>query len=545
MATPLRALVGLVAALWLVTAGTAAAQPAPAEVRAVWIDTFNTRLASPEDVTTAVARAAAMHANVLFVQVRRRGDAWYLDSGEPLGDGIAAGFDPLAEVLNQARLRDMAVHAFLTLGPVWNQATAPGSAVHVFNTHGLGSGRAPDGRVNWLTRTLVPSASGVSFDGYRFGNDFWLDPAHPDVAAYLTTVVTRLATRYPIDGIHLDRLQYPEVPGATGAQSLSVGYNPTAIDRYNRRYDLTGTPAPDDGRFSAWRREQVTNLMQRLYVSLLAVRPSLVVSVGVSAQGPAPGDFTTTEPYARTFQDWRGWLATGAADLVVPHVFRTEHTSAGAEEFAGWATWSRASQARRAVVLGLGGYLNAVEGTLRQVRQAMTEGDTRLAGTALFSLAANNAPVVSNPLSVPAGRDTPLRAVEDVAAALRTGRTTTGQVVDASQTGPFADIVPVPEWRWKGEDGHVLGAIVDARGEPVDGIPLRAVRADGQGAASAVSDGLGVFALPALAPGDYRVVASVGASTYTSACEVTTTAATVTRLTVMFDANRPGVLACP
>lgn len=558
MATPWR-LGPLVLFLSLAVLSPAAGQPPPTEHRAVWIDTFNTRLDSPEDVRLAISRAAATHANVLLVQVRRRGDAWYLDSEEPPADGLLPGFDPLAEVLAQARPLGLQVHAFLTLGAVWNQTRAPAAATHVFNRHGLGSGRAPEGRDNWLTRTRAPDGAGTSYDGYRFGNDFWLDPAHPDVAAYLTDLVVRLAQRYPVDGVHLDGVQYPEVPGAAGALALSVGYNPTAIARYNARHGTSGDPAPEDGRFGDWRREQVTNLLQRLYVSLLAVRPSLVVSVSTSAAGAAPaavaGSFRGSQPHMRTFQDWETWLGSGAIDLVYAEVFRGAHTSA-AGEFVGWTRWAQAAQQRRRVVMGIGAYLNAVEGTIQQVRTVQAAGAdvsgadraqaaAPLAGVALYSLAANNAPVVSNPLSVPPGRDTPLRAVEDVASGLRTGRTTSGQVVDPAGSGAFAAPVAAPAWAWKTQEGHVLGALVDGRGAPVDGAMLHLTNG-GETIAdvAAVSDGTGVFALPALAPGAYRVTAIWRGALYTSSCEVDVTAAAVARVTLSLDPARPAILDC-
>lgn len=556
--TTARRLCAPILLLCLTAATSAWAQPAPTEYRAVWIDTFNTRLASSDDVRVAVSRAAALHANVLLVQVRRRGDAWYLDSDVPTAEGVPAGFDPLAEVLAQARPLGLQVHVVLTLGAIWNQTDAPLAPQHVFNRHGLGSGRAPEGSANWLTRTLAPDGSGTSFDGYRFGNDFWLDPGHPGVADYLTGLLVRLVQRYPVDGVHLDRLQYPEVAGTSGALSMSVGYNPTAVARYNARYGTSGLPAADDGRFAAWRREQVTNLVERMTVSLLAVRPSLVVSAAATAAGAPPGQFQATEPYQRAFQDWQAWLERGSVDLVVPQVFRAAHLPAAADEFGGWTRWAQASQARRAVVVGLGAYLNAVEGTVHQVRvvraAANRPGDeggdatpltgTPLAGVALFSLAANNAPVVSNPLSVPAGRDTPLRAIEDLAAGLRFGRTTTGQAVDTATSGPFADTVDVPTLPWKRRDGHLLGTLIDAAGQPVDGVALRAVTADGHTALDTTSDGSGVFALPALAPGTYRLAATSGEGTFTSDCSVEVEAAVVARVTLTLDATRPAVLAC-
>jgi uncharacterized lipoprotein YddW (UPF0748 family) len=50
------------------------------EYRAFWVDTFNTNLNNHTDVVNMVNNAKAAKANALFVQVRRRGDSWYLNS---------------------------------------------------------------------------------------------------------------------------------------------------------------------------------------------------------------------------------------------------------------------------------------------------------------------------------------------------------------------------------------------------------------------------------------------------------------------------------
>jgi uncharacterized lipoprotein YddW (UPF0748 family) len=69
------ALAALAAAAPLGAQGPAGARR---EYRAIWIDTFNTRFATPDDVAAILARAELAHANTLVVQVRRRGVAWYL-----------------------------------------------------------------------------------------------------------------------------------------------------------------------------------------------------------------------------------------------------------------------------------------------------------------------------------------------------------------------------------------------------------------------------------------------------------------------------------
>src|SRR5687768_6407824 len=107
----------LLAGLGLLAAGayTAVSAQPRSEMRAFWVDTFNTALNTHADVLALVDRAVLANANALFVQVRRRGDSWYLNSLEPLADRtpIAPGFDPLQDVVLEAHARGLEVHAFV------------------------------------------------------------------------------------------------------------------------------------------------------------------------------------------------------------------------------------------------------------------------------------------------------------------------------------------------------------------------------------------------------------------------------------------------
>jgi len=333
----------------------------------------------------------------------------------------------------------------------------------------------------------------------------------------------------------------PEAP----AGSASIGYNALALARFQTRTGQSGVPGQDDARWSEWRREQISALTRRLAVSALAVRPSLVISVSGVGTGAAPGDPRGTVAYARTFQDWFTWAADGSVDVVVPHVYRPEHVVNTADEFAAWTAWLGESRGGRPFVIGLGAYQNSLEGLIRQTRTALAAASVH-GGVTFFSLAATNAPVVSNPLSIPAGRDTPQRPFEDFAAALRTGRTTGGQVVDQGQPPVFMVPVPRPAAPWKDTIGHVLGLVEDASGVPVDGAQ---VRLDASGRSSGpndvVSDGSGVFAVPAVAPGSYRLqfIAPTGGA-FTSDCTIEVSPRSVTRITLTLDAARAGVASC-
>ncbi|MCA1555734.1 MAG: hypothetical protein LC747_03490, partial [Acidobacteria bacterium] len=158
------------------------------------MDTFNTPLNNHNDVLAVVNNAKAAKANAIFAQVRRRGDAWYLNSLEPPPDftPIDAGFDPLQDLINEAHAEGIEVHAFVIIGAVWNKnpTLAPSATLgppknpkHIFNLHGgydPAMKKIVPGPNNWLTRTLLPDgAGGISFQGHRFGNDFWIDLGHP------------------------------------------------------------------------------------------------------------------------------------------------------------------------------------------------------------------------------------------------------------------------------------------------------------------------------------------------------------------------------
>ena len=134
------------------------------EYRAFWVDTFNTNLNNHNDVVTVVNNAKAAKANALFVQVRRRGDSWYLNSLEPLGDRvpIQPGFDPLQDILDVAHAEGIEVHAFVIMSAIWGRAPnlfPPENPNHAFNLHGgfnAATNTIVPGPNNWLTRTLLP-----------------------------------------------------------------------------------------------------------------------------------------------------------------------------------------------------------------------------------------------------------------------------------------------------------------------------------------------------------------------------------------------------
>ena len=90
--------------------------------------------------------------------------------------------------------------------------------------------------------------------------------------------------------------------------------------RFKARYgaraklDENGDPRTSDPLWSAWRREQVTQFLRRLYLSATAIKPSLNVSAALICYGAGPGkSFESSEAYWHVFQDWAAWAREGIA----------------------------------------------------------------------------------------------------------------------------------------------------------------------------------------------------------------------------------------
>jgi uncharacterized lipoprotein YddW (UPF0748 family) len=505
---------------------------AHSEYRAFWLDTFNTNLNNHGDVVAAVGQAKTSNANALFAQVRRRGDSWYVKSLEPAPDFVPleTGFDALQDLIEEAHANAIEVHAYAIVGAVWNKNPSflPSSALgqptsrdHVFNRHGgydAVTRQIVPGPDNWLTRTLLPDgAGGISFQGHRIGAEFWIDFGHPDAAAYTVEVLMQLVRNYEIDGLHLDRIRYPDldVTGQTPRTGANIGYNPTSVARFQRRYgtpEHTAPPDPGDALWSQWRRDQVTNIVRRIYLNAIAIRPSLKVSAALIAFGDGPSteeSWNSAEAYWRVFQDWRAWTEEGILDIAVPMNYKRDHVAAQVVWTDRWNEWIKNHQYGRAAMIGLGVYLNSIEGTLRQIRRSLA--DNRAIGVSFYSLANVDTAVAANPLSIPPGKDTPARGGAEFASALTTGNFAYEDAA-ANPTPVFAEpaVAPTLAWKVSPASGHVMGFAKRVDGAPLDTAMVTIENLDGSVMRTTATDGSGFYGGVDLAPGQYTIKARLG-----------------------------------
>ncbi len=353
------------------------------DVRALWVT--RSTLASPEAIDRMVGVAREGGFNTLLVQVRGRGDAYYQSSLEPRAAELAArpGFDPLAETLARSQAAGLRVHAWIAVNLVSSAFELPGSRQHIVYRQPdwlmvpreiaaemlRVDPRSPEyvGRLARWTRAHAEEVEGL-----------YASPVHPWAAAHLAAVVRELATKYALDGVHLDYVRYPGDDfdySRSALQQFKVAVRGEISDGDRRaadareRLDPFAYPNLYRDRWAVFRRSRLTGLVMRLKTAVKAARPSAVVSAAVV---PDP-----QEALDRRLQDWRTWLDQDLLDVLCPMAYAqdvgTFTTQIGvAMDFAG----------QRPVWAGVGAFRLSAAQTLAHIAAARR---LEAAGIALFS----------------------------------------------------------------------------------------------------------------------------------------------------------------
>lgn len=263
----------------------------------LWV--LRNSLVDPADVPKLVARAKDMKVKGLIVQVVGRGDGWYrsdlLPVPEPMRDRER---DPLGELLPLAHAEGLEVHAWMNCCLVWSGKKPPVDPRHVIRAHPEWVARLEDGRP--MTRMSVREREKRMVEGV------FLSPAHPAVRTWLARVAKEIASRYPVDGIHLDYIRQPSVaigfdPTSRARFALEYGADPAAFSRLSQP-----ERARADSAWSAFQAGQITAIVREVRDSLNAVRPGLELSAAVLAD--------TLTAVKRNRQSWSAWLRDGLLD---------------------------------------------------------------------------------------------------------------------------------------------------------------------------------------------------------------------------------------
>jgi uncharacterized lipoprotein YddW (UPF0748 family) len=280
-------------------------------------------LDDPARIAALVADARALGVTDLFVQVYRGGRAWFdsqiADAAPHRAVRERSGVDAFAQLLDEAHRAGLRVHA-------WMNALSLSERKDAAILARLGRDAV---LVDRRGRSVLdyPNLEVPPPDGawYRMGTrQVWLDPAAPAVGETLAALVTELIARHPaLDGVHLDYIRHPDVlpftPGSRFGVGLDFGYGKSARERFARETGLTapfGDSLANADRWDAWRRERVTEVVQRVASAARAAKPGIAMSAAVWA--------FADRAYLSIFQDWRGWLDAGLVDFAVPMAYTTD-----------------------------------------------------------------------------------------------------------------------------------------------------------------------------------------------------------------------------
>lgn len=163
--------------LLLSAAGGAAGAPA-AELRGVWMHATQVKTSAQADAM--IARIDRANFNTVFILVWYwGGQAFFQSSLCPMGEGVQAGYDPLAYMVEKCHKRGIQVHAWFVNGSYGSQEVR-----HVLDKH-------PD----WAVQ-----------DGG--GGKLWYDFSKPEVRRFQSDLMIECLRRYDVDGIQFDYLRY-------------------------------------------------------------------------------------------------------------------------------------------------------------------------------------------------------------------------------------------------------------------------------------------------------------------------------------------------
>jgi len=337
------------------------AEPA---VRGLWV--VRDSITSRSKAVDLVNFADTYGYNVLFLQVRGRGDAFYKSYFVPGPEEfpyIPDTFDPLATVIELAHARGIKVHAWFNMYLVWSADNPPSNSLHLVNAH-----------PSWF----MVSVNGISMadcpidsvrNNYLEGR--FISPALVEVRSYLSRVITEVLVSYDIDGVHLDYIRYP---------GREYDFNDGIRQQFYRRHGVDPVRVMLEGekvdptieyleKWVEYRTNPIDEQVRSVARRIKLVNKNVSFSAAVKP--------SIDEAYYKFGQNWAGWLNDGIVDFVVTMSYFPE--TAWVEDVL---NDSLKKADRRKVIGGIGAYKLTPEQTAAQIKLM---GDLGLSGYCIFS----------------------------------------------------------------------------------------------------------------------------------------------------------------
>ena len=284
------------------------AQLSELDTRCLWI--VRESMYNEKMINSALVYAYQSGYNIVFIQVRGRGYAFYNSDIVPKHPKIATEFDPLDYAVTLGHALGIEVHAWMNSYILWSSKTPPENPEHLYHTQKGWTEANIHGKMDSQIKLSEPQSP--QWEGV------YLSPTHPEVNPYLLSVYSEIINSYNIDGIHLDYIRF---------QDEVYGYNKSGMAVFENIYDINprdivrGIISPRfgwsqefvDSMYVAWdkfRRDAVTELVRNIYHEVHKPGHNIKLSAAVKPN--------IIDAKYRWYQEWDKWVQEGIIDFVVP-----------------------------------------------------------------------------------------------------------------------------------------------------------------------------------------------------------------------------------
>ncbi len=246
------------------------AQGVVRETRAMWVAMRDiTTRAGIEDV---VRRAARARLNMLVPNVFVRSSFVCKSDLFPMAESVEEGLDPLAYLIELAHKDGLEVHPWFCV------------------TYRDAKARELIGGVDLIQKNGKPATHGACVH-------------RPKYREFIVNLMTDVARRYDVDGVHLDYIR-----------SMGDCYCEACQREFKEKFGKPMSEATEE-EWVAWHREAVGDIVRRVAENVRRVRPRAKMSAAV---------FSSLSSGARQGQDPAGWARNGWLDIVIPMDYKLD-----------------------------------------------------------------------------------------------------------------------------------------------------------------------------------------------------------------------------
>lgn len=302
-------------------------------MKAAYVSTWNPGVLSRSEVDKTIDAAKFAGITDIFIQVRKFDDAYYESNFVKKAQNIKEDFDPLKYILEEAKENNIKIHAWFVICRI-AQANYKDTL--------------PIDKIKWLN---------VDKNGnYVNENNVFLDSSNPEARKYIVDVISEVASKYKVDGVHLDYIRYP---------NSTFGYT----DNGQMLYTLeTGEFDTNCEKWDNFRREQINKLVFDIHEVVKNKDKNIILSASIVSWG-AVKNYTTLSSYVNTFQDFNKWLDNGWVDYVMPMIYKRESVKDQSRDYLEWLKFYKSCSNKDKIIPAIGAYLNTSDGILNQIKE--------------------------------------------------------------------------------------------------------------------------------------------------------------------------------